>query len=285
MALRRDTRYPGRWTTGDSAHPQGAFKNRSAPGALDGSYIEQDWANDWDGFFAALLGAASITPNGTVDTATSSQYFTAMQTVTKGRLIGVQVFSTAGTFTYTPTPGTNSVIPKVQAGGAGSGGLPATIASGAAYAPSGGAGAYGEGRYTSGFAGATITVGAGGVAGAAGANPGGAGGSSSFGGLLSAPGGIAGPAGISTTTFPANSGYAVATAAPSGANIESSPGAPGSQVLMGSFNYGNGFNAPTLSKFGAGPGSGAPGTYQGQSLAASAGKVGQPGIVIVWEYA
>ena len=79
MALQRDTHYPGRWTTANAAHPQGAFKNRTAPGSLDGSYIEQDWANDWDGYFSALLNAASITPNGNVDTATSSQYFTALQ--------------------------------------------------------------------------------------------------------------------------------------------------------------------------------------------------------------
>lgn len=81
MALQRDTRYPGRWTTGNAAHPQGAFKNRTAPGSLDGSYIEQDWANDWDGYFAALLGAAGLTANGTVDTATASQYFNALTTI------------------------------------------------------------------------------------------------------------------------------------------------------------------------------------------------------------
>lgn len=81
MALQRDTLYPGRWTAANAAHPQGAFKNRTAPGALDGSYIEQDWANDWDGYFSALLGAASISPNGTVDTATSSQYYAALSSV------------------------------------------------------------------------------------------------------------------------------------------------------------------------------------------------------------
>lgn len=79
MALQRDTRYPGRWTAASGGHPQGAFKNRSAPGALDGSYIEQDWANDWDGFFSSLLNAASITPNGSVDAVGASQYIMALQ--------------------------------------------------------------------------------------------------------------------------------------------------------------------------------------------------------------
>lgn len=78
MALKRDTRYPGRFTAGDAAHPQGAFKNRTAPGAADGSYLEQDWANDWDGFFARILTLSGLTPNGTVDSGTSSQYMTGL---------------------------------------------------------------------------------------------------------------------------------------------------------------------------------------------------------------
>lgn len=78
MALKRDTRYPGRFSTGNAAHPQGAFKNRTAPGAADGSYLEQDWANDWDGFFAYILTQAGVTANGTVDSGTSSQYATAL---------------------------------------------------------------------------------------------------------------------------------------------------------------------------------------------------------------
>lgn len=81
MALKRDTRYPGRFTAGDSAHPQGAFKNRSAPGAQDGSYIEKDWANDWDGFFASVLTAAGVTANGNVDSALSSQYYDALMSL------------------------------------------------------------------------------------------------------------------------------------------------------------------------------------------------------------
>lgn len=81
MALIRSSRYPGRWTAPNAGHPQGAFKNRTAPGALDGSYIEQDWANDWDGFFSSLLGAASITANGNVDAVGASQYYTALTTI------------------------------------------------------------------------------------------------------------------------------------------------------------------------------------------------------------
>lgn len=116
MALQRDTRYPGRWTTGNSAHPQGAFKNRSAPGALDGSYIEQDWANDWDGFFASLLNAASVTPNGNVDAVGSSQYFTAMQSLMNQVGHGQCRLSVGSTTTLVLTPlnGRNVIVNGLQ---------------------------------------------------------------------------------------------------------------------------------------------------------------------------
>ncbi|GAA5785114.1 hypothetical protein [Chitiniphilus shinanonensis] len=59
-----------------------------------------------------------------------------------GRLIGVQVFSVPGTSTYTPTPGTASVIVESVGGGGGSGGVPATGAGQNALAGCGGNGAY-----------------------------------------------------------------------------------------------------------------------------------------------
>lgn len=95
MALQRDARYPGRWTAASSGHPQGAFKNRTAPGSLDGSYIEQDWANDWDGYFSSLLGAAGLTANGTVDAVGASQYFTALTTFLQS-----QIRSSTGNFAF-----------------------------------------------------------------------------------------------------------------------------------------------------------------------------------------
>jgi hypothetical protein len=75
MALKRNEAYPGRFENPTTEHPQGAFKNRTAPGAKDGSYLESKWANDWDGFMSSLLAAANITPNGNVDAVGASQYF------------------------------------------------------------------------------------------------------------------------------------------------------------------------------------------------------------------
>lgn len=86
MALQRNIRYTGRFDNPSTAHPQGAFKNRSAPGAQDGSYLEKDWANDWDGFFARLLTVAGLTPNGDVDSATASQYYDALILSVKANL-------------------------------------------------------------------------------------------------------------------------------------------------------------------------------------------------------
>ena len=87
-----------------------------------------------------------------------------------GALLNIQYFTTAGTATYTPTTGTNSVIVEVVGGG-GSGGT-ATILGTAG----GGAGGYARKKITSAFSGVTITVGAAAT-------------TSSFGALVSATGG------------------------------------------------------------------------------------------------
>lgn len=86
MALKRNERYPLRFANPTPAHPQGAFKNRTSPTSQDGSYLESDWANDWDGFFARLLTVAGVTANGNVDTGTSSQYYDALVAAIKSTL-------------------------------------------------------------------------------------------------------------------------------------------------------------------------------------------------------
>lgn len=78
MALNRSTRYPGRFNAATTTHPQGAFKNRTSPTSQDGSYLEADWANDWDGFFGSLLSAAGLTADGNVDAVGASQYYSAL---------------------------------------------------------------------------------------------------------------------------------------------------------------------------------------------------------------
>lgn len=81
MALDRSNRYPGRFENPTIEQPQGAFKNRTSPTAEDGSYFEADWANDMGGFFGAVLSNAGVSPNGSVDTASSSQVYDALKTL------------------------------------------------------------------------------------------------------------------------------------------------------------------------------------------------------------
>ena len=216
---------------------------------------------------------------------------TGASTVT-GRLLNVQTFTVNGT--YTPTPGTKSIIVEVQGAGGAGGGAPATGAGVASLGAPGGAGAYAKSLLTSGFSGVTVTVGAGGIGitGVAGNN----GGPSSFGALVSCPGGMGGsPGGPSNTVFDVASSN---SAAPTGGNIVSYIGASGTNPIC--ININNIVTANSgASLFGAGakmglpgivgidsvsPGSGGGGTSNTPSRAALRGGNGGPGIVIIWEY-
>jgi hypothetical protein len=81
MALKLNERYPSRFNNPSDGYPQGSFKNRTTPTSKDGSYLEQDWANDKEGFFQSLLSAAVVQANGSVDRVGSSQYFDAMKSI------------------------------------------------------------------------------------------------------------------------------------------------------------------------------------------------------------
>lgn len=199
----------------------------------------------------------------------------------KGRLLNTQVFKTAGTSVYTPTPGTQYVEVEVQGGGGAGGGTPATGASQLSIAGGGGSGAWAQKLITASFAGVTITVGAGGagVSGGTGGN----GGASSFGALVSANGGngggTSGPASNSTNF---NTSGGAAGAAGSSGDINSA-GTSGVGVLMVSGTGTQAIGAP--SRFAGGPGAGGPGNSSPASTAAQVGTPGQPGMVIVREYA
>ncbi|SDI53894.1 hypothetical protein [Pseudomonas panipatensis] len=217
--------------------------------------------------------------------------------IANGRLIGVQVFASAGSFTYTPTDGTKSVVVEAVGGGGGGGGAPASGAGAISVGGGGGAGAYAKKRITSGFAGVTVTVGAGGTA-SAGAT-GGAGGSSSFGALLSVGGGAGGATGgPAGSCFFANGGSGSLTI--SGSPDVSSSGGIGfagygivgtGYLPVGGFGgasyFGMGGNGGSGSVGGAAQakGSGGGGAGIGVSASALAGGVGASGMVIVWEYA
>ncbi|WP_160286406.1 hypothetical protein [Pseudomonas knackmussii] len=220
-----------------------------------------------------------------------------------GRLLGVQIFTANGT--YTPTAGTKSVIIEAVGGGGAGGGAAATSSGQLSTGSGGHGGAYGKGRFTSAFSGVTVTIGAGGTAAAAGANSGGNGGTTSFGALLSCPGGLGGQGCAAATPPFVNGATPAAGTLPSGANIVGMPGQPGVFGFAlntatgpgGGFNgnggagggsmFGAGAHAPngTGARQGYGYGSASSGAANPQSSSAQASVAGQPGIVIVYEYA
>lgn len=214
-----------------------------------------------------------------------------------GRLLSVQIFETAGTFTYTPSSGTKSVVVEVQGAGGGGGAAAANGASLVSAGQGGGGGAYGVSLISSGFSGATITIGAGGLAGTTAAANAGTGGSSSFGGFISCPGGPGGRPGASLPQPVVAQSPLEGAAAPLGANIKAVPGTqPVSGLILtntplsgkgGDSMLGVGgqpIYGAAAGNNGTGFGSGGSGGAAGSSVALKAGGAGAGGKVIVWEY-
>jgi hypothetical protein len=224
-----------------------------------------------------------------------------------GRYLGFQKWAASGTYTYTPTVGTNRTVWQYVVGAGGSGGSAAATPSGAMSAGSGGAsGALVRHEATSGFAGATIVIGAGGAASGAGNHNGNPGGTTSVtapGFTLTAPGGPGGW-GITPQTAGFITGAGICGPAGTGGNIVNAPGNQGGVAMGfiggGTFQLVSGQGGP--SPFGQGasqvgsttnglpgiaPGSGGSGGASGGTGAgggATAGGAGADGYVIVLEY-
>ena len=121
MALKLNERYPGRYNNPSADYPQGAFKNRTSPTAKDGSYLEQDWANDKEGFFQSLMSVAGATPNGLVDKVGASQYYDSLVSIINS-LVPAQVangqcrltFVSATSIKLSPLNGRSLMIGGVQ---------------------------------------------------------------------------------------------------------------------------------------------------------------------------
>lgn len=226
-------------------------------------------------------------------------------TTDAGRLINVRVFTIANTGqTYTPTTGTKSIIVEAIGGGGGGGGTSATGAGQYSLSGSGNGGSYGMARFTSGFSGAVLTIGAGGNGGAAGgANAGGNGGTTSFGSLLSCPGG---QGGFGAMVIGSSAAWTVAPvvegSVPAGANLKSQRGESASApwVATGGLGYrgrsgGNCIYRGVIENSlgntaGVDAGSetygvGGTGAFVLVSAGALPGGKGSPGVIIVWEYA
>ena len=249
---------------------------------------------------AAALTGGEIVAGQMVTVAYDGTQFqiTALPGHYRGGLIGIQTFGTAGTFTYTPTVGTNSVVVELVGAGGGGGGCAITGGAQVAMGAAAGAGGYGWKRVTASFSGVTVTVGAKGAGGTAGANNGTAGGSSSFGALLSATGGALGiggtaqgaPAAVfggvggigSSGSLNATGGDGVASIAPS---VTSVVGGAGGSSFFGAGGRGASTTSGGVGGAASTPGSGGSGASntasQGTGLA---GGNGADGSVRVWEF-
>jgi hypothetical protein len=216
-----------------------------------------------------------------------------MQSLASGHLLNLQVFSTPGTFTYTPTVGMSSVIAYVQAAGGGSDGLPATSSTQFALSVAGYSGALAVGKFTALQIGSsqTVTVGGGGSPGAAGGGAATAGGNSSLGALAVANGGPAGngnygPTNVSILIV----GNVALVPTATGGNILNASGSPGSPSMGGANASaisglaavgGNGGASPLTA---SGPGAGGGGAALVGAQSGTIGNSGQNGIVLIYEY-
>lgn len=244
--------------------------------------------------FISDTASVDVLDNGNTATILANMK-SGLTNLTPGRLLNIQIFTSNST--YTPTPGTKSVIVEAAGGGGGGGGTFNTGSGQRACAGGGGAGGAGRARFTSGFSGVAVTIGQGGTGGAANTNSaGGAGGSTSFGSLLVCTGGGGGtfssPWGIPIHTTGGLSGL------PSGVNISQyacSPGRSGYYSNNGwlscegtSSPFGRGGQQAGGTSVGfaaVGYGCGGGGAVTGDSAAGQVGGAGSNGVVIVWEYA
>ena len=222
MALILPNYYPGRFNAPTAAYPHGSHKNRSTATSNDGSYYEQAWANDIQGFHSQLLSAAGITPSGVPDYVGASDLYDALRKLFLsrthpfadikadgaaaiaeglanlglgdangyvGRLINAWIFTSSGT--YTPTPGTKRLLVEMVGGGGAGGGAYAGGNSSSSSGAGGSSGAYGKALLTSVSASLSYSVGAGGVGMSGGKGT--DGGATTF-GTLSVSGGLGGRA-------------------------------------------------------------------------------------------
>lgn len=279
MALKRNERYPGRFANPSTAHPQGAFQNRTSPTSQDGSYLEADWANDIDGFFARIINIAGITLNGTVDDGTASQLYDALVTAMPGRLLGApKVFTSNGT--YTPTAGTKKIIVEMISAG---GGTPAgsTTAGNSGGCQAGVHGQYNKSMFDVSTLTPTVAVSVGQAV------VGNSGGNSSFGTYIVLQGGAINSSTINTSgaallgTAYVNTGY---TNTSTGQILGTSNGqAACTQVMQVTAGVATGF-MPVESPFPGGYyGRGSSGTYS-SGAASYAAKGGISGICVIYEY-
>lgn len=291
--------------TVDAAHADVAPATGTPGFATDGDPATNTPATQWPAYafnalqeeILAVISAAGIG----FDRNNNAQLLAALVALipsnAPGRLIGVRAITS--TQVYNPTAGTKSPLVLLCSGGGGGGGAAITSSAQIAFGTGGAAGNWAIGRFTSSFAGVTVTIGAGGI-GVAG-SAGGTGGTTSFGPLMSITGGRGGnqlgPTSPNVTAGQSNnavsgSGYLIAFQGQSGGAgfiINANPsGVIGYSGVGASGPFGDGGGAVNSTSDGPGArgfGAGGAGAFAAPSNAtARQGGAGSPGFALILEH-
>jgi Glycine-rich domain len=201
----------------------------------------------------------------------------------------VTVFTAGGT--WTPNPNMLYATLETWGGGGAGGSVPNTSTSNTNVAGGGGAGSYSRATVSKAAAGAsqTVTIGPGGTPGAAGNNPGGAGGDTSIGALCIGKGGAGGPTPQSAGGLGgiAGTGDLTSTGMPGTPGITISGSNLGVGGAGGSSAVGGGGQIPASASAagnpGTGHGSGGSGAFSFNAAGAFAGGPGTAGYAVVTE--
>ncbi|HBA6517201.1 TPA: hypothetical protein J2G12_000132 [Escherichia coli] len=199
-----------------------------------------------------------------------------------GRLLGVQVFGSSGT--YHKSPGVTKIIVEAVGGGGASGNLSATASNNCGVSAAGSNGAYAKAFfYQSIPESVQVTIGSGGVAGTGPGGSGGDGGNTSFGDLLVCPGGRGSTqvqqvppfSGGSATEAPIPTGQGILFHSVSRSNLCGALGFGDDQAI--------GVESITTTMLGI-YGIGGTGKYNKASSGPATGNNGNHGYILVWEY-
>lgn len=199
-----------------------------------------------------------------------------------GRLLGVQVFGSSGT--YHKSPGVTKIIVEAVGGGGASGNLSATASNNCGVSAAGSNGAYAKAFfYQSIPESVQVTIGSGGVAGTGPGGSGGDGGNTSFGDLLVCPGGRGSTqvqqvppfSGGSATEAPIPTGQGILFHSVSRSNLCGTLGLGDDQAI--------GIESITTTMLGT-YGIGGTGKYNKASSGPATGNNGNQGYILVWEY-
>ncbi|MGM7977650.1 hypothetical protein ACS77E_21685, partial [Yersinia enterocolitica] len=234
------------------------------------------------GFLKSANNLSEIAAAGSVAQAAAQANIGLTPSKFSGRLLNTQTFTATGT--YTATAGTNFVIVEQIGAGGASGAISATASNQNSITCPGSNGVYAKAKFTSGFNGALVSIGAGG-------QPrlgnGFDGGNTSFGSLLVCPGGTGSLVGNPTIppgyTSP-QSGTVAPTIDASGILLASEYGSYLQPAIMIGLGVASNYASWLVTKFDR-RGMGGNGRLNGANGTQQQGVAGNDGYCIVWEYA